>query len=66
MRSEKFRKLMPTVLIILTTLLVGLMNTVFVRPEDVGSWRFYVGYLFLLIAVINIIVLIIALRKMKG
>jgi hypothetical protein len=34
-------------------ILVGLMNTVFIRPEDIGSWKNYVGYLFLLIAVVD-------------
>ena len=31
-------------------ILIGLMNTVFIRQEDIGSWKNYVGYLFLLIA----------------
>jgi hypothetical protein len=34
-------------------ILVGLMNTVFIRPEDIGSWKNYIGYLFLLIAVVD-------------
>ena len=61
--SKKTNKLAPIILIVLTTLLLGLMNTVFVKPEDEGSWRNYVGYLFLLIAAVNIVVLIIKLRK---
>jgi hypothetical protein len=30
---------------------IGLMNTAFIRPEDVGSWKNYLGYFFLLLAV---------------
>ncbi len=64
--SKKISKLAPTILIILTAALVGLMNTVFIRPEEVGTWRNYVGYLFLLIAMIGSVMLIIKLRKTKG
>ena len=39
-------------------LIVGLMNTVFIRTEDIGSWKNYVGYLFLLLAVIDTALLI--------
>ena len=54
------------ILIIITTLLVGLMNTVLIRAEDVGSWKNYVGYLFLLIAIINFILLVkVILYKKK-
>ena len=67
MRKQRFKilrkTLAPIILIVLTTLLLGLMNTVFVKPEDEGSWRYYVGYLFLFIAAVNILVLIIKLRK---
>ena len=31
--------------------LIGLMNTVYIRAEDVGSWKNYAGYFFLLLAV---------------
>lgn len=59
----KNSRLLPGVLIILTTTVVGLMNTVFIRPEDLGTWKNYVGYAFLLIAVMSIVALIIRLRK---
>ena len=36
-----------------TFILVGLMNTAFIRPEDTGTWRNYAGYLFLLMAVVD-------------
>ena len=53
------------ILIFTTTLLVGLMNTVLIRAEDVGSWKNYVGYLFLLIAMINFILLVKAMYYKK-
>ena len=37
---------------------VGLMNTAFIRPEDIGTWKNYVGYLFLLLAVIDTVILV--------
>ena len=61
--SKKTNKLAPIILTILTTLLLGLINTVFVKPGDEGSWRIYVGCFFLLIAAVNIVLLVIRLRK---
>ena len=51
-------KTILAIIIIVTSLIVGLMNTVLIRSEEVGSWRNYVGYLFLIIAVINFYFLI--------
>lgn len=31
-------------------IIIGLLNTVFIRPEDIGSWKNYAGYAFLIIA----------------
>ena len=31
--------------------LIGLMNTAFIRTEDIGSWKNYAGYFFLLSAI---------------
>lgn len=39
-------------------IIVGLFNTVFIKPEDVGTWKNYVGYAFLVLAVFDIIFLI--------
>lgn len=39
--------------IIATSLVVGLGDTVFISPENVGSWENYAGYLFLAIAAVN-------------
>ncbi len=33
-----------------TFIIVGLLNTVFIRAEDVGSWKNYIGYAFLVVA----------------
>ncbi|MGA7839170.1 MAG: hypothetical protein WB996_14455 [Ignavibacteriaceae bacterium] len=38
---------------IATFIFVGLMNTVLIRPEDVGTWKNYAGYFFLLMAVVD-------------
>lgn len=32
---------------------IGLMNTVWIRPEDVGSWKHWVGGLVLVIAILD-------------
>jgi hypothetical protein len=39
-------------------IIIGLMNTVFIRPEDIGTWKNYVGYGFLLVAVVDAFFLI--------
>lgn len=44
--------------------LTGLMNTVFLRPGDIGTWKNYVGYFLLMLALIDTIFLItVMLRK---
>jgi len=45
---------------------VGLMNTVFIRPEDIGTWKNYLGYGLLLIAVIDIFFIIKNYYKRNG
>ena len=34
--------------------IIGLLNTVFIRPEDIGTWKNYVGYGVLLVAIVDI------------
>jgi len=61
MLTEEKKSKSKTSWTIIRTLLfyiIGLMNTVFIRPEDIGRWRNYVGYLFLLLAVIDTVLLI--------
>ena len=59
MRSKKINYS----IIIATTLIVGLFNTVLLKPEDVGTWKNYVGYAFLVICIVNIGIFISLLRK---
>jgi hypothetical protein len=42
----------------LLLILIGLLNTVFIRPEDIGSWKNYVGYACLVMALIDVTYLI--------
>ena len=43
---------------IIVLLIVGLMNTVFIAPENSGTWRIYFGYFLLLLVLIDIIRLV--------
>ena len=36
-----------------TFYLIGLMNTIFTKPENIGTWENYAGYFFLLLAVVD-------------
>jgi hypothetical protein len=38
-------------------IIIGLMNTVFIRPEDIGTWKNYVGYALLLLGLIDSLIL---------
>jgi hypothetical protein len=42
------------------------MNTVLIRPEDIGSWKNYLGYLLLFFALVDSIYLLILLYKKAG
>ncbi|WP_462319442.1 hypothetical protein [Marinilabilia sp.] len=44
--------------IFLLAIIVGLMNTVFIKSEDIGTWKNFVGYGFLLIAIVDALFLI--------
>jgi len=37
--------------------IIGLLNTLFARPEDVDSWKYYVGWAFLAIAAADAVAL---------
>lgn len=45
--------------------IVGLMNTVLIRPEDVGTWKNYVGFFLIGLAIADSILIIINLIKTK-
>ena len=36
---------------------VGLINTIFIRTEDIGSWKNYIGYILLLLALYDVTVI---------
>ena len=59
----KKNSLRNQIVIVITTLLIAIFNTVLIKPEDAGSWKNYVGYAFLIIASINIIILLRIIRK---
>ena len=60
--SKKNRTL-NSIIIILTTSIIGIFNTLMIRPEDIGTWKNYIGYLFLLIAIVNIVVFVIRMTR---
>ncbi|MCA9741650.1 MAG: hypothetical protein H6695_01445 [Deferribacteres bacterium] len=59
------KKQNPAVPRALLLIIIGLMNTVFIRPEDVGSWKNDVGIGLLILAAIQIVYLFVALRKRR-
>ena len=59
----KKNRLRNQIIIIATTLVLGVFNTVLLRPEDVGTWRNYVGYAFLFICLVNVVILLFMLRN---
>jgi hypothetical protein len=59
------RNLIWTTIRTLTFLIIGLMNTALIKPEDIGTWKNYVGYAFFLVAVLDTIYLSTQLKKEK-
>jgi len=55
----KKAKLLPVSLIIITATIVGMMNTVLLNPEDIGTWKNYLGIFFLIIAAVNFILIFV-------
>lgn len=60
MKNNRMRN---QIIIILTTFVVGLFNTLLLKPEDTGTWKNYVGYGFLLICLINVFWFLILIGK---
>lgn len=58
-------KLIWTIIRMLTFATVGILNTVLIKTEDIGSWKNYVGYLFLALAIYDIVILILYFRKIR-
>ena len=48
-----------------TLLIVGILNTVLIKPENIGTWRNYIGYGCLVLAAIYVVILIIKQIKSK-
>ncbi len=48
---------------VLLFLIVGIFNTVLIRPEDIGSLKNYLGYVLLLLGVFDAFFLIIRYFK---
>ena len=46
-------------------IILGLMNTVFIKPEDIGTLKNYIGYAFLVLAVIGVLQVLNQLKKSK-
>lgn len=46
--------------------IIGLMNTVLAKPEDIGTWKNYFGYLFIIIAMVDAFFLIRKFMKSKA
>jgi hypothetical protein len=46
----------------LTFLIVGLMNTLLIRPEDLGTWKNYLGFLFLALVLFDLIMYFVKKR----
>ncbi len=49
----------------LTFIVVGLINTVFIRAEDVGSWKNYIGYLLIVLAIYDITAIVMGYLKSR-
>lgn len=56
-------KVIWTVVRTLSFILIGLVNTLWAKPEDVGSWKTYFGFFFLILAVADILLLGIYWRR---
>jgi len=47
----------------LTFLIVGIMNTLLIRAEEIGTWKNYLGYVFLAFVVLDIVMYLIKKKK---
>jgi cytochrome b len=60
-RKMKYWRFLRT----LTFLVVGLLNTAFIRAEDVGTWKNYIGYLLLAMAAYDFTAMIISIIRSR-
>ena len=59
------RKLIWSIIRTIGFIIIGLFNTAFIRTEDIGSWKNYVGYFFLILAAIDTFVIVKGLLKRR-
>ena len=45
--------------------LIGILNTLFIKPEEIGTWKNYLGYAILIVAVVDTIFLVKNIVKHK-
>ncbi len=64
--AKNRNKLTGIIIRILAATIIGLFNTLLIRPEDIGSWKNYAGYVFLGLAFYNVVLLFLFLKKQKG
>ena len=60
------QNLISTFLRLATFTAIGIMNTILIRPEDIGTWKNYLGYGLLFLAVIDAIFLLSILIKKQN
>lgn len=58
MNNIKLRHISRNITITIGPLLIGAMNTFFIKKKDIGSWKNYVGYALLLLGAINALMII--------
>lgn len=49
----------------ITFLLIGLINTLLIRDEFIGSWKNYIGYALLILAIVDFVFLISIILKQE-
>jgi len=59
-------KLIWNIIRTLTFITVGLFNTVLIRSEDVGTWKNFIGYIFILCAILDIVSLFFKRKRSRN
>ena len=45
---------------------VGLLNTAFLKPDDVGTWKHWIGWLLIVLAVLDSVALVWRWRRRRS
>jgi hypothetical protein len=64
-KSPSRGKLLWTIQRTILFWIIGVLNTLFLRPEHVGGWRQWVGIVFLVIALADTIALIVGFVRRR-